>query len=294
MIPDFFGNIIQQIEQWIQDLLKGVIESNLAEMFSSVNSSVSEIGIDVSKTPQEWNGDIFSLVKNLSETVIIPIAGMIIAAILCYELIQMIIDKNNLNDSGTYIFFKWIFKACIGIYLVSHVFDITLAIFDVGRHVVNSATAVIAGSTNIDSAAMLSQATAAMTTMETSELFVLVLITTLLRFVMLGVSLLVAVMLVMRMIQVYLYCSIAPIPFSTMVNRDWGTTGQNYIKGLLALAFQGFFMMLCIGIYAKLVQNIDFSGDLQVQLLKIAGLAVALIMALFKTDGISKSIFGAS
>lgn len=263
-------------------------------MFRSVNESVTDIGMDVAKTPQEWNGDIFEVVRGLSETVIIPIAGLIISAVLCYELIQLIIDKNNLNDSGTYIFFKWIFKACIGIYFVSHVFDITLAIFDVGRHVVNSATSFIGSNTAIDSATMLAQAQTAMESMGISELLVLMLITSILRLVMLAVSLLVTVMLTMRMIQVYLYCSVAPIPFSTMVNRDWGSTGTNYIKGLLALAFQGFFIMLCIGIYAKLVQSIDFSGDLQMQLLKVVGLAVTLIMALFKTGSISKSIFGAS
>lgn len=234
------------------------------------------------------------MVQTLSQTIIIPIAGMIITAILCYELISLVTDKNNMNDSGTYVFFKFIFKAGIATYLVSHVFDITMAIFDVGRHVVNGATAVISRDTHIDSTAMLQAARTAMDSMETSELFVLLMETAILSLVMMAVSLLVSVLLVHRMIQIYLYCSIAPIPFATLSNKDWGNTGTNYIRGLMALAFQGFFMMLCVGIYAKLVQGINFSGELQMQLIKIAGLAIALILALFKTDSISKSIFNAN
>ena len=263
-------------------------------MFDSINSSVSEIGADVAQTPESWNSAIFSMIKTLSETVIIPIAGMIITAILCYELIQMVTDKNNLNDSGTYVFFKFTFKSGIAVYLLSNTFDITMAIFDVGRHVVSSAVSVINDQANISTTEMVAMAQEQMADMGLGELCGLVAISFLLRFAMLAVSVLIMVMLVQRMIQIYIYCSIAPIPFATITNRDWGTTGTNYVKGLLGLAFQGFFMMICVGIYAALVNSISFSDSLIMELLKVAAYAVALTMAMFKTDSIAKSIFNGS
>lgn len=286
--------MIEKIEAFFKNLLTDLCVSNLTEMFDSINSSVSEIGMDVGKTPESWNSSIFAMVRTLSETVIIPIAGMIITAILCYELIQMVTDKNNLNDSGTYVFFKFAFKGGIAVYLLSHTFDITMAIFDVGRYVVSHATSVINSTANIDTASMIDQAVEMMEQMGIGELCGLVLITLLLRFAMLAVSILIMVMLINRMIQIYIYCSVAPIPFATITNRDWGNTGTNYVRGLLALAFQGFFMMVCVGIYAQLVNSISFSGSLLTELLKVAGYAVALCMALYKTDSISKSIFNAS
>lgn len=260
-------------------------------MFDTINSGVTEIGTSVGATPESWNSTIFSMIQVLSETVIIPIAGLIITAILCYELIQMVIDKNNFSDSGTYVFFKFVFKSGMAVYFLSHTFDFTMAIFDVGRYIVNHAVSVINDTANISTSEMVALAQEQMKDMELGELCGLAAITFLLKFAMLAVTILIMLMLIQRMIQIYIYCSIAPIPFATLTNRDWGNTGTNYIRGLLALAFQGFFMMVCVGIYAALVNGIRFEGDLVMQLLKIAGYVVALCMALFKTDSISKSIF---
>jgi hypothetical protein len=260
-------------------------------MFTDVNSKVGEISLEVGKTPQSWNSGVFSMIKSLSDTVIIPIAGMIVAAVLCYELISMIIDRNNMSDGGTYIIFKFIFKACIAVYFVSHTFDITMAIFDVGKYVVDSAAGFISGNTTInigDSIATLSQT---LEEMDTAGLFALILETMILQFAMKVITILITVLLINRMMSIYIYCSVAPIPFATLANREWGAMGMNYVRGLLAMGFQGFFIMVIVGIYSKLVQSISLTGDLHMQMLVLAAYTIALCMGILKTDSISRSIF---
>lgn len=277
----------------IKDLLKEIINSNLENMFTDVNNNVSTIAAQVGTTPQGWNSSIFNMIRNLSDTVVLPIAGLILTFVLCYELITMVTEKNNMHDVDTFMFFKYIFKCGIAVYLVSHTFDITMAIFDVAQTIVNSASGAISHDTHIDISSALTNLGATMDGMGIGDLILLVLETALVSMAMNIVGIIITVILYGRMIEIYITTSVAPIPFATMTNREWGSIGNNYLKSLFALGFQGFFMMVCVGIYAVLIRSFTISDDLHTTLFTIAAYTVILCFSLFKTSTLSKSIFQA-
>ena len=248
-----FDNIFAAIEKWMRELLSGMVESNLSTMFTAVNQQTSEIAAQVGQTPQGWNSSIFSMIRNISDSVVIPIAGIIITLILCYELISMLTERNNLHDVDTWMFFKYFVKMWIAVYLVSHTFDIAMAVFDIGQSVVNSSSGIIRGNTAIDISSLSMQMQAAMATMAIGELVTLALETLVVSWCLKILSVVITVIMYGRMIEIYLYTSLAPIPFATMSNREWGHVGTNYFRGLFALAFQAFLMMVCVAIYAALI-----------------------------------------
>jgi hypothetical protein len=286
-------DLFEKIEEAIRELLTNFVSSNLTTMFTDVNDKTGAIAVEVGQTPQAWNSSIFNMIESLSNSVIIPIAGMIITFVLCYELISMVTERNNMHEIDTWMFFKWVFKSFIAVYLVTNTFNITMAIFDVGQHLVNSAAGVIGGSTTIDIASTITEMETAMESMELGELLQLSLETMLVSMCMKIISLLITVVLYGRMIEIYLYTSVAPIPFATMTNREWGQIGNNYARGLLALGFQGFFIIVIVGIYCVLVNSMTVAADIHSALFSIAAYTVILCFALFKTGGISKSIFNA-
>ena len=286
-------NIIDQIEQWIKDFLIGCITGNLGNMFDEVNTKVGEIANDVGQTPSGWNGGVFSMIQNISETVIIPIAGMILTFVCCYELIQLIIEKNNLHDVDTWIFFKWVCKTAVAVYLVTNTFTIIMAIFDVAQHVVQSSAGVISGNANIDISSVTADLETTLQAMEIPELFGLVVESLLIGLTMKALSLCIFIITYGRMLEIYVVTSLGPIPMATLANRDWGQMGQNYLKSLLALGFQGFLIMVCVGIYAVLVQTISTGQDIHAAIWGCAGYTLLLCFALFKTGGVAKSVFGA-
>lgn len=287
------NTIIERITEAIKDILIGFIHSGMETMFVEVNEKVGTIAGQVGQTPQGWNGSIFSLIQNLSQTVMIPIAGMIISFVLCYELITMVTQKNNFHEFETFNLFIWVFKAYIAIYLVTNTFNITMAVFDVGQHVVSSAAGVISNSTAIDVTQAMGDMLNTLEDMEVGELFLVTMETMLLVLTMKIMSVIITVILYGRMIEIYLTCSVAPIPFATMTNKEWGNIGNNYLKGLFALAFQGFFMMVCVGIYAVLVQTLTISDNIHGAMFSVAAYTVVLAFSLFKTGSLSKSIFNA-
>ena len=259
-----------------------------------VNTKVGTIAAEVGKSPQDWDSGIFSMIKNLSDSVIVPIAGMIITFVLCYELISMIMEKNNMHDTDTFMFFKYFFKMWVAVYLVTHTFDIAMAIFDVANHVVSSAGGVIGGSASIEVAeALKTVLESASESMGIGELLGLGLETMIVSLCMKIISVLITVILYGRMIEIYLYVSVSPIPFATFTNREWGSIGQNYVRALLALGFQGFFMMVCVAIYAVLVNSITVADNIYTAIWSVAAYTIILCFSLFKTGSLSKSIFNA-
>lgn len=287
------NTIIERITEAIKEILIGMIQNGLEGMFVEVNDKVGTIASQVGQTPQGWNAGVFNLIQNLSQTVIVPIAGLIITFVLCYELITMVTQKNNFHEFETYNIFLWIFKAYVAIYLVTNTFNITMAVFDVGQHIVNGAAGVISGSTAVDASAVIATLTESLEEMEIGELFLLAMETLLISLTMSILSVIITVIMYGRMIEIYLYTSVAPIPFATMTNKEWGNIGNNYLKGLFALAFQGFFMMVCVGIYAVLVNAMTISSDLHAAMFSVAAYTVILAFSLFKTGSLSKSIFNA-
>ena len=287
-----FG-ILDTLEEWIRNLLISIITSNLTNLFDDVNTKVGTIATEVGQTPQGWNSGIFNMVKSLSDNVIVPIAGLIITFVLCYELITAITEKNNMHDVDTFIFFKYVFKAFVAVYLLSHTFDITMAVFDVAQTVVNHAGGLITDNTSIDITTTIASMQTEMESMELGGLVQLTLETFIISLTLKIMSILITVILYGRMIEIYLTVSVAPIPFATMTNREWGTIGTNYFKSLLALGFQGFFMMVCVAIYAVLVNAMTISSDIHMALFSIAAYTVILCLSLLKTSSLARSIFGA-
>ena len=287
------NTIIERITEAIKEILIGMIQNGLEGMFVEVNDKVGTIASQVGQTPQGWNAGVFNLIQNLSQTVIVPIAGLIITFVLCYELITMVTQKNNFHEFETYNIFLWIFKAYVAIYLVTNTFNITMAVFDVGQHVVNGAAGVISGSTAVDASAAIATLTESLEEMEIGELFLLAMETLLISLTMSILSVIITVIMYGRMIEIYLYTSVAPIPFATMTNKEWGNIGNNYLKGLFALAFQGFFMLVCVGIYSVLVNAMTISTNLHGAMFSVAAYTVVLAFSLFKTGSLSKSIFNA-
>ena len=285
-------SVFEAIEEWIRTLLTNMVDSNLTTMFTDVNEKTGQIASQVGQTPQGWNSGIYSMIQNLSNTVIMPIAGIIITFVLCYELISMLTEKNNMHDIDTWMFFKYFFKMMIAVYLVSNTFTITMAVFDLGQSVVNSAAGALTGETAIDASELISQMDTVMEDMVIGELVVLALETLLVSFCMKIMSIVITIICYGRMIEIYLYTSVAPIPFATMTNREWGQIGTNYFRGLFALAFQAFLMMVCVGIYGVLVATIHISADIHAALFGVAGYTVLLCYTLLKTSSLSKQIFG--
>ena len=277
--------IWDKITEWLKGLLVGGIVSNLSGLFDSINTRVADVASTVGKTPQAWNGSIFSMIKSLSENVVVPIAGIILTFVMCLELIQLLIDRNNMHDFETFIFFKWIFKTFAAVLIVTNTWNIVMGVFDVAQHVVSQAAGVIIGETALDVSTLIGDMEARLMEMDIGPLFGLWFQSSLMGII--------AWVLYGRMIEIYMVTSVAPIPMATMVNREWGQMGQNYLRSLFALGFQAFLIMVCVGIYAVLVQNISVGSDVSAALWTCIGYTVLLCFTLFKSSSVAKSIFNA-
>ena len=277
----------------MEDILDSIVDAIHDFLVDDANATTGDIAAEVGLTPSGWNASIFNMIQNLSNNVIIPIAGIIITFVLCYELITTITEKNNMHDVDTFIFFKYLFKACVAVFLLSHTFEITIAIFDVGQWVVNQAATSITNDTYVDVLSMYNNFRHTLDGMDCGQLIVLIMEAAVVSLAVKAIAILVLVVLTNRMIEIYLYCSVAPIPFATMTNREWGNIGTNYIRSMVALAFQGFFIMVIVGIYSVLVKDLSTATNLHDVVMKIGAYSVILCLSLFKTSSISKSIFNA-
>ena len=285
--------ILEAIEDAIHNFFVDACGGMFIGIFDDANASVGNVSKEVALTPSQWNNSVFSMIQDLSNNVIIPIAGLIITAVLCYELITAITEKNNMHDIETFIIFKFCFKACVAVMLLSHTFEITMAIFDVGQWIVNQSAESIINDTYVDVNEIYLNFRSTLDKMDTGSLIVMMLEAAVVGLAVKAIALLVTVVLTNRMIEIYMYCSVAPIPFATMTNREWGNIGTNYIRSLVALAFQAFFIMILVGIYSALVKDITTVTDLHGVLMRIGGYSIVLCLTLFKTSSISKSIFNA-
>ena len=279
------------LTDWIKQGLIDAITGQYTGIFESVNDQVTDVAAQVGQTPQGWNGGVFSMIQTLSENVVLPIAGIILTFVLVYELIQMILEKNNMHDFDTFNIFKWVFKTFVAVYILTNCFTIVMAVFDVAQTVVANSAGIING--NLDVSASMTDLQTQLEAMSVWELIGLWLETNIIYLCMWILSVVIFVIVYGRMIEIYLTVSIAPIPFATMANREWGAMGTNYLRSLFALGFQGFLILICVAIYAVLVQSIPSSGSVHGAIWGTAGYTVLLAFALFKTASLSKSIFNA-
>ena len=286
------GILTDWLTDWLKEILIEGIMGNLTGLFDTVNTRVGEIAVQVGTTPAAWNAGVFSLIRQLSETVILPIAGLVLTFVATYELIQLLIEKNNLHDLDYWIFFKWIFKTACAILVLSNTFNIVNAVFDVSQSVIARAGGVIQGSTDI-TPTMLDNLEATLETMGIGSLLALFMQSLLIHVTMWALNIIIFVIVYGRMLEIYMMTSLAPIPVATLANREVGSMGQNYLKSLFAFGFQGLLILLCVGIYAVLVQSIATTGDPIGAIWSCVGYTVLLAFMLFKTGSIAKSIFSA-
>lgn len=286
------GFLTDWLTDWIKGLLIEGIMGNLTGLFDTVNTRVGEIAVQVGTTPAVWNAGVFSLIRQLSETVILPIAGLILTFVATYELIQMLIDRNNLHDIDYWIFFKWIFKTAIAILILSNTFNIVMAVFDVSQSVIADAAGLVQGSTDV-TPDMLAELEATLEGMDLGPLLGLFMQSMLISVAMPIMSIVIFVITYGRMLEIYMLTSLAPIPVATLSNRELGGTGQNYLRSLFAVGFQGLLILVCVAIYAVLIQGIATDGDPIGAIWGAMGYTVLLTFMLFKTGGIAKSVFGA-
>ena len=285
-------SILQSIEDWFRGLLVSGIMNNLTNTFDSVNNQVGQIATEVGRTPSNFSPAIFNMIRTLSENVIMPIAGLILTFIACYELIQLVISHNNLAHFETWIFWKWIFKTFVAVTLITNTMNITMAVFDVAQHVVSQAGGIIGSSTAIDASTLAAMQTT-LEAMDIGPLLSIFLQSFVVQFLMYILSALIFVIVYARMIEIYLMVSLAPIPFATFGNREQSMIGQNYLRSLFALGFQGFLIMVCVGIYAVLIQTVAFTSDIIGSLWGVMGYTILLAFTLFKTGAVAKSILHA-
>ena len=283
-------SILEQITDWLKSMIISGIMGNLSGMFDSVNQQVGQIAGDVGTTPANFSPAVFSMIRNISESVILPIAGMVLTFIACYELIQMLIEHNNLANFETWTFFKWVFKTFLAVTLISNTFNITMAVFDVAQQVISRSGGLISGSTSV-SDATLTAMQATLEGMDLGPLLGLYLQTFVVQVTMLALSAIIFVIVYGRMVEIYLMVSLAPIPFATFGNHEQSHTGQNYLRSLFALGFQGFLIMICVGIYAVLIQNLSFSDNIISSIWGVMGYTILLVFTLFKTGSLAKSVF---
>ena len=283
-------SILEQITDWLKSMIISGIMGNLSGMFDSINQQVGQIAGDVGTTPANFSPAVFSMIRNISESVILPVAGMVLTFIACYELIQMLIEHNNLANFETWTFFKWVFKTFLAVTLISNTFNITMAVFDVAQQVISRSGGLISGSTSV-SDATLTAMQATLEGMDLGPLLGLYLQTFVVQVTMLALSAIIFVIVYGRMVEIYLMVSLAPIPFATFGNHEQSHTGQNYLRSLFALGFQGFLIMICVGIYAVLIQNLSFSDNIISSIWGVMGYTVLLVFTLFKTGSLAKSVF---
>lgn len=285
-----FG-IFDKIEEFFKEFLLGGIQANLESMFLDINDKVGAIATDVGKTPMGWNGQVFSFIKSINDSVIIPIAGLIITAVLCIELINMVMQKNNMHDTDTFDFFKYIIKMWIAVWLVSHAFQFSMAVFDVAQHMVNKAAGVINTSAVISGDQIVTMVEG-LKDKGLGELVMILFETSLIKVAIQVISIVIMLVVYGRMFEIYVYSSVSAIPFATMGNKEWGQIGTNYIKGLFAIGLQGLFLMVCLGIYAVLVKTIKIT-DIHTSTFTILGYAVLLGLMMLKSGTLAKSVLNA-
>ena len=287
---DFIWN---KITEWLKEIMIGGIMGNLHGLFDNVNQQVSGIAGQVGTTPQAWNSGVYSMIRSLSDNVILPVAGVILAIVMTMELLQLVLEKNNLQSFETWIFFKWIFKTFCAILIVTNTWDIIMGIFDAAQSVVRSAAGIIRADTDIDLAQVIGDLEVRLQEMELGALLGLWFQTLFVGVTLQALSICIFVIVYGRMVEIYVVTSLAPIPMATMMNHSWGQMGQNYLRSLFALGFQAFLIIVCVAIYAVLVHTIAVGTDVVAAIWTCIGYTVLLCFSLFKSGGVAKQIFGA-
>ncbi len=286
-------SLLEALNEWLREMLVNGIMGNLSGMFDNVNRQVADISVQVGQNPQGWNSSIYSMIQNLSNSIMVPIAGVILAIVMTLELIQMIADRNNMHEVDTWMIFKWVFKSAAAVLIVTNTWNIVMGVFDMAQSVVSQASGIIDYNASVDISLVMADMETRLTEMELGPLLGLWVQSLFIGITMWALYICIFIVIYGRMIEIYVVTSVAPIPMATMMGKEWGGMGQNYLRSLFALGFQAFLIIVCVAIYAVLVQNIATEDDVIMAIWSCVGYTVLLCFSLFKTGSLSKSIFNA-
>lgn len=286
-------SLLEALNEWLREMLVNGIMENLSGMFDNVNRQVADISVQVGQNPQGWNSSIYSMIQNLSNSIMVPIAGVILAIVMTLELIQMIADRNNMHEVDTWMIFKWVFKSAAAVLIVTNTWNIVMGVFDMAQSVVSQASGIIDYNASVDISLVMADMETRLAEMELGPLLGLWVQSLFIGITMWALYICIFIVIYGRMIEIYVVTSVAPIPMATMMGKEWGGMGQNYLRSLFALGFQAFLIIVCVAIYAVLVQNIATEDDVIMAIWSCVGYTVLLCFSLFKTGSLSKSIFNA-
>lgn len=277
------------------------IMSQLEGMFDTTNEMIGDIAGLVGETPMDWNAGIFNMVVQIADNAILPVAGVILAGVLTYELVQILIERNNNTDFDIVVIYKWLFKAAICVTLLTSVFAIVGGIFEIAQAAILEAGVAIVAADPL-SAGSLDDVRAVLeneTLHSIGSLMAIAIQMFMLPFIFHLMRIVIWVVILGRFVEIYLAIAIAPIPFATFANREWASIGQNYVKTLAAYGLQGMLIMICVGIYAVLMG--DFTAALadptvgfMSAIWMALGYGVLLCFAILKVPGLAKSLLGAA
>lgn len=286
-------DIFTRIGEWLKSGLAESCAYRITNLFTAWNEQVAKIAENVSQTPQEWNAEIYNMVQVLSETLIMPIACVILTFIVTYDLLSMVMEKNNMKDFDIAMLFKWMLKTAIAVVLVSNTFEIIMAIFEVSQYVIDSSVdIIIKGSTDIKmTIENLEEQLVAMGFFDLIGLWIGTFVIQACIWVMV---IIINLIVYYRMISIYIMISLAPIPIACITSREYGSIGVNFIKSLCAVGLQGFLIMICLSMYSVMIAALPTTDNIWLAMLGTVFLAVALCVALTKTNSLAKMMLGAS
>lgn len=312
-ISDIFDSFIEAIEEFFTNVLAGASSSAIdsaLNLFKNGLNSDNIVGDALTTTPNAYEGgDIFLIIDNICDNIVAPIGGMILVIILLYELISVVIGGNNFREFDTSIFFKWIFKCLCGIILISHTSDLIIGVFSMGSGITKDALELaVTGDVITEEISTIAGDIQTMLTTQCEGdwgILVTFLLFSLIMWIAVVASLVIVMLVIIsRMIEAFMYISIAPIPMSTFMNKEWGTIGNNWLRNLLAIAFQGVFIVVAIALFQTMF-TVTLQGMLEVDLTDGASIdlyfsmilcivwAIALCFTVFRSSSVSKSVFNA-
>ena len=284
--------VLNAIADWIKGILAGAIMSNLSGLFDAVNTQVGDIAAQVGTSPESFEPRVFAMIKAVSNSAILPIAGVFLTLVACYELVQMVTEHNNLASFEPALITKWIIKTGCAVYLISNTFDIVMGVFELAQEVISESSSIVSGNTAVNEVG-LARLEASLMEMDVGPLFGLFLQSFFIGITLRILSIVIFVIVYGRMIEIYMAVSLAPIPFSTFGSHEQSQMGQNYLRSLFALGFQGFLILICVGVYAVLIQSVSITDDAISSIWGIVGYTVLLCFTLFKTSSIARSVLNA-
>ncbi len=298
--------VFERLDLWIKGILADTVCSNLRSMMETIQTLTVGLDSELALSPDSYNADMWSMLQNVIDSAIVPVASLVLTAIMCLELISWLNEQNNMRTTGDIMaqFVKFIVRLFIGVLLVQKSYDITLWVFRLSNFVIFNAIGTINTSISADilSGSSLEAIKETLVTLEIGDLLTIIGVSFLASLATVIIQAAAWIVILGRVIQIYMYCSVGAIPYATLTHKETSGIGKNYLLNLAALGFQGFFMLIAIAMYGYLINDAISKldpGDLVSPMgfisfvLKLLCCGGALLFTLIGSKSLSKSIFNA-